>query len=102
MAHKTCGMHIEDIKAELRKKYGPLTSISRDLGLSKNAVSATISQPGYSVLNERRIAKLLGRTVFEVWGKDRFHEDGTPVSQVADRTPTSRVPADLRRNGVAA
>jgi len=31
MAHKTCGMHIEDIKAELRKKYGPLTGISRDV-----------------------------------------------------------------------
>ncbi|MEW9272949.1 helix-turn-helix domain-containing protein [Gluconobacter oxydans] len=102
MAQKPCGMHPEEIKSQLRQRYGTLQAVSEQLGLSRNAISNTISRPGYSVRNEGIIARLLEKTVIEVWGGERYHANGTPVSQVADRTPTSRVPADLRRNGVAA
>jgi len=95
-------MHPEVIKSELRQRYGTLEAASLALGLSRNAFSNTISRPGFSVKNERIIARLLGRTVFEVWGFDRYHADGSPISRVVPRKPTHKIPADLRRNGAAA
>ncbi|KAB8125249.1 transcriptional regulator [Komagataeibacter medellinensis] len=101
MAQKPCGMHVEDIKAALRQQYGSLVSISQQLGLNPNAISATLSRPGYSVKTERRIAQLLGMKPHELF-PDRFHVDGSPISYVVDRKPTRRIPASLRQNGVAA
>ncbi|MFT8421529.1 MAG: helix-turn-helix transcriptional regulator [Gluconacetobacter sp.] len=103
MARKPCAMpmHVEDIKAELRKRYGSLASISRQLGLNPNALTAAIHKPGNSVRSERRIAELLEMAPHEVF-PDRFHKDGTPISHVVDRKPTCRIPDRLRANGVAA
>lgn len=101
MARKPVGMHIEDIKAELRKQFGSLVAVSRYFGLNSNAVSTVLSQPGHSIPTERKIAKLLGRDPYEVW-PDRYHADGTPVSFRVDRIPSRSADVDLRRNGVAA
>ena len=101
MAHEPRGMHPEDIKSQLRKRYGTLQGIALQMGLSRNAISNTISRPGISVPVEEAIAKMLGKTPYEVW-PDRYHADGTPVSRVVARTPTRPIPADLRRNGAAA
>lgn len=101
MARKPVGMHIEDIKADLRKQFGTLVAVSRHFGLNPNAVSVVLSQPGHSIPTERKIADLLGRQPYEVW-PDRYHADGSPVSLRVDRTPTRSDAVDLRRNGAAA
>lgn len=101
MARKPSGMHVEDIKAELRKKWGTLAALSRHLGKNANAVTQTLATPGYSVPTELAIAQELNRKPFEVW-PDRFEHDGTPVSFRVDRIPSRSADADLRRNGVAA
>lgn len=102
MAQKPSGMHVEDIKAALRKKYGSLAALSRYMGKNPNLVSTTISQPGHSVLMEREIATILGKTPYEVWGRDRFHADGSPVRTRVDRTPTCSLVDAHRQNGAAA
>ncbi len=101
MARKPSGMHVEDIKASLRKKWGSLAALSRHLGRNPNAVTQTLATPGYSVPIEIAIANELERNPHEVW-PDRFHLDGSPVSVRVDRTPTALRGADQRANGVAA
>ena len=95
------GMDVEDIKTELRKIYGPLVHISTQLGLNRNAVSLTLRNSDYSIPTERKIAELLGKTPYEVWGPERFHHDGTPVER-CERRETRAVPAHLRKRQVAA
>lgn len=101
MARKPLGMHVEDIKASLRKKWGSLSALSRHLGRNSNAVTQVLATPGYSVPLEREIAKQIGREPYDVW-PDRYHVDGTPVSFRADRTPTALPCAAHRQNEVAA
>ena len=95
------GMDVEDIKACLRKQYGTLASISVKLGLNKSAVSATISKRGYSVANEIRIARLLGKRPYEVWGHERFHPDDTPISINERKRKLKPIPAHLRKQVAA-
>ncbi|MXV35803.1 helix-turn-helix domain-containing protein [Saccharibacter sp. EH70] len=95
-------MDIEDIKAELRKKYGPLVYISKQLGLSRNAISATLGDPRHSIKTEIRIAELLGKNPYEVWGEFRFYEDGTPVKRSIRNYPSQVVPLHLRKKSAAA
>ncbi|GAJ30218.1 helix-turn-helix domain-containing protein [Acidomonas methanolica] len=95
------GMHVEDIRAVLRKKWGTLRALSIHLGRNPNAVTQTLSTPGYSVPVELAIAEELGMSPHEVWPA-RFHPDGTPVSLRVDRTPTAAIAVDHRRKEVAA
>jgi Ner family transcriptional regulator len=101
MARKPVGMHVEDIKAELRKQFGTLAALSKRLGGNPNIVSCVLSQPGHSVPMERRIAEILGRLPQDVW-PERYHADGSPVSFRAARIVTVSRDADQRANGVAA
>lgn len=91
MAHKPSGMHVEDIKSEIRKRFGTLASVSEQLGMARNGITNIISQPGYSISGERKVAKLLGRKPYEIW-PDRYHADGTPVSRVVDRQWSRQAP----------
>lgn len=101
MARRPCGMHVEDIKAALRKKYGPLSSLSKTLGYHPSTVSNVLSRPGSSIALEAKLAELLGMPPYEVW-PDRYQPDGTPLSFVAPRSPIAAVPENLRRKSVAA
>jgi Ner family transcriptional regulator len=88
--------HIEDIKAELRKRYGSLSALGHHWGLkSPTAISATLSAPGYSRHVERLIAAELQVDLHILW-PDRWSPDGSPLSHRADRSPT-RTPADALR-----
>lgn len=102
MSHKRSGMDVEDIKAELRKKYGPLVHISQQLGLSRNAISATLGDPQHSVKTEIRIAELLEKSPYDVWGNERFNEDNIPIKRSVRRYSTQTIPKHLRRREVAA
>lgn len=93
--------HVEDIKAELRKRYGSLTALDRLWGYRSGVISTALGTPGMSRRVEKRIAAELERPLHVLW-PDRWHPDGTPVSFRADRTPT-KGPADaLRAKGAAA
>ncbi len=71
------GMHAEDIKAALRKKWGTLEAFSAHLGRCRGAVSLAITYPGYSVPVEKEVAADLGLQPRDVW-PDRYQPDGTP------------------------
>lgn len=101
MIHRRSGMDVEDIKSELRKKYGPLVHIAEQMGLSRSAISATIRSAAYSIRTEIRIAELLGKTPFAVWGEERFHADNTPVKRNTRSNAVQKVPSHLRKQKVA-
>ena len=81
MAQKPMGMHLEDIKAALRKMYGSLAAFSVLIGRDSRAVSKTISTHGYSVPIEREIANALKRKPQDIWPQ-RYHHDGSPISLI--------------------
>lgn len=101
MARKPDGLHPEDIKTRLRKKFGTLAAFAKLHRRSPNTVSNAISQPGYSAPLEKLIACELGMQPESIW-PERYHVDGTPVSFRADRTPTALNCSAHRQNEVAA
>ncbi|QHI96022.1 transcriptional regulator [Aristophania vespae] len=97
MKHKLSGIDVEDIKAELRKKYGPLVHISEQFGLSRNAISAVLGNARHSIKTELRVAQLLGKSPYEVWGASRFTPDNKPVKRAPQRSGVKKVPEKLRK-----
>jgi Ner family transcriptional regulator len=71
------GWHREDIKAELRKKHGPLYKLSSSWGYSPSAVIVALGTPGISTI-ERRIAADLGIPPHSLW-PDRWSPEGQPL-----------------------
>lgn len=101
MTQKRTDMHPEDIRAELRKRFGSMAALGRQLGVSGSAIPNTISLPGFSRKLERKLADILGCKAHDIW-PSRYHHDGTPVSFRTKRTVAARQNADLRKNGEAA
>ena len=91
MARESKGWHAEDIKAELRKRLGPITSLSGSWGWSRTAISKVLRRPDYSPPLERRIAEALGVEPHEIW-PDRWHPDGTPKKRVLGIVPAGNSP----------
>lgn len=61
-------MHIEDIKASLRKRGVTLADIAKELGISPSAVShVLVRQRSRRV--EKSIADKIGLSLEEVWGQ---------------------------------
>lgn len=75
MAKPAPGIHREDLKAMLRKRYGSLAALSRLWGYSRLGIPNVLGNPYYSVPLERRIAQALGLHPHEIW-PDRFSADG--------------------------
>ena len=97
------GWHPEDIKAALRKRFGSLSFLAHQWGVSRQAVSQVITGPLGSIPIERRIADLLGTSPHRIW-PERWSEEGAPLSRkirimlrqnktipVVDRRDLSRV-----------
>lgn len=101
MARNPTGMHPEDIRAEIKKKFGSLAAMSRHFKRHSNAIANTICQPGYSVPLEAEIAKVIERDVRDIWPA-RYHPDGSPRRVRDVRTPTRCTASNLRANGAAA
>lgn len=93
--------HIEDIKAELRKRHGSLAALSRLWGLNPRAISVALAQPGHSRATEKRVAAALEVLPHELW-PTRWSSDGSPISQRVDRTPTRSRKDALRAKRSAA
>ncbi|MFT9018005.1 helix-turn-helix domain-containing protein [Acetobacter malorum] len=101
MARKPDGLHPEDIKSRIRKKFGSMAEFARRNKRNPNTISNAIFTPGYSTRIERMIAEELGMTPQSIW-PDRYHMDGTSVSFRDDRTPTALTGSAHRQNEVAA
>ncbi|MPW00102.1 helix-turn-helix domain-containing protein [Bombella apis] len=101
MTQKRTDWHPEDIRAEIRKRFGSMAALGRHFGVSKTAVPNTINQPGYSAKMEQRLAEILGLKACEIW-PSRYHRDGSPVSFRAERSVAARQNADLHKKSTAA
>ncbi|ARR52029.1 hypothetical protein HY78_00420 [Rhizorhabdus wittichii DC-6] len=66
--------HPEDLKAELRKKFGSLQRFEDERGLRRDAVAAAIRRP--HALVELAIAEALNRPAHQIW-PSRYNADGT-------------------------
>lgn len=75
MPQQAPGWHAEDIKAELRKRYGSLLRLSRTWGLNRAAVSNALHDPAHSIPTEMRIALALGVRPQVLW-PDRWDAEG--------------------------
>lgn len=78
MARTPTGWHPEDIKAELRKRYGPITKLSVSWDAGRNAVTETIRRHDYSQRIEKKIAEALDVDPHVIWPR-RWAPDGTPL-----------------------
>jgi Ner family transcriptional regulator len=72
------GIHAEDVKASLRKQFGPITLLSERWGFHRSGISNALRDPAYSVRIERQIAEALGLSPHEIW-PDRYAADGTSL-----------------------
>jgi Ner family transcriptional regulator len=96
------GWHREDIKAELRKKLGPVTTLSLTWGYSHSAITNALLRPDYSVAIEQRIADALEQHPHTLW-PDRWHPDGSPRPRsIHSQHPNAAVPVPHRQKSDAA
>lgn len=59
--------HREDIKAELRKRYGTLRALSTSWGMNGQAITHTLLRPNHHRPTARRIAQALDLSPHELW-----------------------------------
>jgi Ner family transcriptional regulator len=78
MAQKRAGWHREEIKAALRKQFGPISELSTTWGLHPSAITNTLRRPLNSKRVERLIAQALQVSLHELW-PDRWSPDGEPL-----------------------
>ncbi|WP_297492497.1 helix-turn-helix domain-containing protein [Acidocella sp.] len=83
------GWHHEDVKAELRKKFGSLTVLSRQLGVTRQSISNVLTNPLASARLERKIAQMLQVPPYAIWPM-RWRPDGMPISR-SDRSKYVRI-----------
>ena len=72
------GMHYEDIKAALRKRFGPITLLSLQWGLCRSAIVESLRNPRASQRVELLIANALQKAPHEIW-PDRWDISGAPL-----------------------
>jgi Ner family transcriptional regulator len=98
-------LHPEDLKAEIRKRYGSLATLARYLGCSRSTLSAVIRSPGKSAPLERKIARALHKPPQEIW-PGRWTLDGLPAALVdgrqRTRKPARQAGPKQREKGAAA
>lgn len=95
------GWHREDIKAELRKRHGPITRLSTAWGYSRGAITRVLERPLYSIPLERRVSAALGVPLHVLW-PGRWHPDGTPKPRSIAVDPSPAAPSTHRKSLEAA
>jgi len=70
--------HREDIKAELRKRHGSLSALSRAWSYHPHCISNALARHGYSPEVERRIAQALDTSPHALW-PERWTPRGQPI-----------------------
>jgi Ner family transcriptional regulator len=84
---KGLGWHPEDIKAALRKQFGPITDLSAAWGYHRSAISAAVTGRKRSSGVEMRIAQALKQSPHTLW-PDRWTPEGVPRPRGRNATPT--------------
>jgi Ner family transcriptional regulator len=79
--------HREDIKAELRKRYGTLCALSTGWGMNAQAITHTLLRPHHHKPTARRIAAALDLSPHDLW-PSVFQPETCSVS--AGRKPNRR------------
>jgi Ner family transcriptional regulator len=88
MARPPTVWHREDIKAQLRKRFGTMRAFSRDLGYSNRAVSKALEDPRYSQRLEILIAAALDVAPHVLWPA-RWDAGGQPLLRGGDHSGTT-------------
>lgn len=102
MARTTpAGWHPEDIKAELRKRFGPITTLAVAWGVGRGAISETIRRHDYSQRLEQKIAEALGVAPHVLWPA-RWSPDGTSLPRTNSFDPIAGIPVKNSQNARAA
>lgn len=101
MTNPTPGIHREDLKAMLRKRYGSLDALSRSWGFHRLCVSSAIRNPYYSVPLEGRIAEALNLHPHYIW-PDRFSADGEALPRRRSDRSNPRTSPDTSQKRRAA
>lgn len=78
MARNAKGMHREDIKAAIRKRYGSAQLLADAWGTSKSLITKVLGNPTSSVVTEERLAEAIGKQPHEIW-PDRWTPEGKPI-----------------------
>lgn len=69
--------HREDIKAELRKRFGNLTTLSVEWGFHRSSISNALER-AESPRVDQRIAEALGVPLHVLW-PERWNRDGSRI-----------------------
>lgn len=80
MARKSSGWHVENTKAEIRKRFGTLAAFARLAKLSPQIVSDVLRSPNASSRVEKIIAAHLEVSPAEIW-PDRWTPDGKKIDR---------------------
>jgi Ner family transcriptional regulator len=80
MARKPSGWHAENIKAELRKRFGTLACFADHIGLGRTAISDVFVAHRSSARVELLVAAAIGVPVQELW-PDRWTPDGLKIAR---------------------
>lgn len=94
------GMHSEDIKAALRKRYGAITKLAQAWGYNRAAISHVIKRGDISVRVERRIADALDMPPFKIW-PDRWSPDGEPLPRTGPKSSRFSLPQTAQKERAA-
>ena len=78
MARPAKGMHREDIKSAIRKRYGSAVLLANAWGMSKSVITRVLGDPLASIITEKRLAEAIGKKPHDVW-PDRWSPDGNPL-----------------------
>ncbi|QDH13834.1 transcriptional regulator [Formicincola oecophyllae] len=73
-------MNPEDVRAEVRKRFGSMSELSRQHNLNPKAVSSAISRAGYSRRVEKIIARAINKRPQTIWPARYDPRTGQPLS----------------------
>jgi lambda repressor-like predicted transcriptional regulator len=101
MAQQPAGWHREEIKDELRKRFGSIRALSLKWGYNRCAIASTLANVSYSQRLEKRIATVLGVVPHVLW-PDRWDHRGEPLPRTGGKTNSTRQAAPNRQKSRAA
>ena len=91
MARDPTGMHVEDIKAALRRRHGTLRALAATWGRHPSSISRALTNPCFSVPTEKLIAKALKMPLHDIW-PDRWTEAGESLPRSTHKNATRNKP----------
>lgn len=83
-------MHVEDIKAALRKQGWTLASIAKELEIGPSAVSHALTRQRSRRI-ERVVASKLGLSPHEIWPQ-RYKQRGVTHDSICQQTGSTAMP----------